>query len=101
MLLFHYGDGGIPILIGVIGLFLVGVFGWLMLGTETTKYIETEKVEYTMAKSEKSIIFDDIKRDNIYYFDKKVDFDNITDTTTIYLSIGKNMYNGETNSVVL
>jgi len=44
--------------------------------------------------SEKSITVDDYQRSYVYYFDKKIDFDNITDSTTFYIWNNYNMYNG-------
>ena len=81
--------------IGGVGLFLIIMFGWLAVGLGRTIYTKTLKVDGEISISRKSITVDDYQRNFVYYFDKKIDFDNISDTTTIYLKQNFNMYNNE------
>jgi hypothetical protein len=62
------------------------------MGTTWTEYSETIKVDGVKSENDISIIIEDFQKNYLYYFDKKVDFDNITDTTTFYLQQGYTMY---------
>lgn len=77
--------------------FLLGVFGWLILGNVITVGSEIQKInteKINIVKTQNEILVTDISRDVYYIFNKKIDFDNITDTTTFYYDKGINMYGG-------
>ncbi len=83
-------------LIGTITLIITIIFGWLFLGI----LLNIHKTEYKT-----SIICEQHKNEfvvkdslgNIYSFDKKIDFDYITDTTTFYIIISDNIYGFNTD----
>lgn len=75
---------------GGIAIFLIGLIGLLFVGVTVNMEKRISKVDGVFSKNTKAIIIDD--NNKLYYFDKKIDFDNITDTTTFYLKLGYNMY---------
>jgi len=76
-----------------IALVLVILFGWGGYGIASVQYTEILEIDGEISIGEKSITVDDYQRNSVYYFDKKIDFDNITDTTTFYMKHCYNMYN--------
>ena len=81
--------GGVGILIGTL------LFGWMLMGLIYTVETKNETVDIKFIKTEQSIIIDDYDNEKVYYFNKKIDFNNISDTTTIYYSTSYNIYKME------
>jgi hypothetical protein len=77
---------------GVGSVLFVTLIGWGLLGSIIVLEHKSEKLETFYTKSEKSIILEEYGNSKFYYFDKKLDFDYLTDTTAIYLDRGYNMY---------
>jgi len=84
---------------GIISLIIIGLFGFGVVGGLITLETRDTILDVEMTRSNKSIILEDYgNAGNIYIFDKKYDFDNISDTTTFYFKQGYNMYNVETET---
>ncbi len=79
--------------IGTIVLGGVVIFGWLILGILITESNDTETKfsKYNIEKTKYEVVLVDSSRRK-FIFDKKIDYDNITDTTIFYLNIKKNIY---------
>lgn len=83
----------IPILVFLLG---VGLIGWLILGHAITfnkRDVKIDKENFEIIKGNRFIIISDLD-DKYFIFDKKVDFDQITDTTTFYSRVGETIYGG-------
>jgi len=78
---------------GVIMLFMIVFLGWLAIGVLLNIYDTEYKTNVIYQKNENEFIIKD-SLDNNYIFNKKIDFDFITDTTTFYIIVSKNMYGG-------
>jgi ABC-type transport system involved in multi-copper enzyme maturation permease subunit len=79
---------------GYIIFFLTIIIGCGAIGGLVTPIGKTDVVDkstYEMIKTERSILVE-TKASRIYAFRQKVDFDNITDTTTFYLDTRHNFY---------
>jgi hypothetical protein len=78
--------------IGMVVLFV----GWILVGYSISIEMSETKIKgVEVTKSRNFIIVTDNKK--YYLFNKKVDFDNITDTTTFYINQGVNMYGIDCN----
>ena len=86
--------------ISIIGLIVITMFGWGAVGCAYSLGEKIIKIDGELSISKKSITVDDYQKNKIYYFDNKIDFDYITDTTTFYIKQGYNMYGGIVNSDV-
>jgi len=86
--------------ISSVGLFFTVMVGWIGVGIGHTEYTTSFTIDGQISISEKSITVDDYQRSYVYYFDKKMDFDNITDSTTFYIWNNYNMYNGTNGTFV-
>jgi len=83
---------------GLISLVVIGLIGFFVIGCLVTFEKRSTKLDVEITRSEKSIILEDYGNSGkMYIFDKKVDFDIITDTTTVYFEQGYNMYNAKTD----
>ena len=83
---------------GIITLIVVGLLGFGLIGGVVTLKKRSTILDAEVTRSEKSIILEDYGNSGkIYVFDKKIDFDIITDTTTFYYENGYNMYNLKTD----
>ena len=77
---------------GFIMLFFAVVVGWFILGISIKFYTDT-KIPITLDKENGKMYV--IVKDSIgdaYFFNRQIDFNNITDTTTFYLEKNTNMY---------
>jgi len=82
----------------LIGLILLFNLGFGMVGGLVNLEYKTTELDVEMTRTHKSIILEDYGNSGkIYIFDKKVDFNYITDTTTFYFEQGYNMYNLESD----
>lgn len=83
---------------GWIMLVLIVFFGWGALGIFVPINNNNKSIENNSIIKEQYIIIVKVIEENEendtleFIFDKKIDFDNITDTTTFYLEKEKNMY---------
>ncbi len=82
---------------GIVSLILIVSIGWLFVGYIMSVREEISTIDVIISKSDKSIILESYGSDDIFVFDKKVDFNNITDTTTFYTLKGVNIYNCNTD----
>jgi ABC-type transport system involved in multi-copper enzyme maturation permease subunit len=82
--------------IGIVMFVVVLLFGWIFLGIIIPINDVDVKISPIMAQSEKEYIITD-SIDNEYVFDKQIDFNNISDTTTFYLNKSTNMYHFNAN----
>jgi hypothetical protein len=81
----------IPVIVLLLG---VGLIGWVLVGNAITFNKQNVKLEnLEIIKGSSFIIITDLN-DNHYIFKKKIDFDNITDTTSFFTRQGKNIYGG-------
>jgi len=88
-------------ILGYVLLVFIILIGWIAIGTSVTNNTKTTKIpfdNYQILKGEQSIILDDFYSDMVYYFNKKVDFDNITDSTTFYCVQGFSLYGNKTDT---
>lgn len=77
---------------GIIMMVFVIVGGWLVFGfSADVKQITYKTSIKSMVKEDYQIKVSDTL-DNTYSFTRKVDFDNITDTTTFYVLRNSNIY---------
>ena len=76
---------------GIIMFILVLIIGWMILGIFLQINDTDYKTNIIYEKNHKEFIIQD-SLDNKYIFNKKIDFDYITDTTTFYITVSKNMY---------
>lgn len=74
---------------GIVLFFGTLVIGWLCLGILNSRPVEI-KSEQKIVKTKNSINI--IANGREFNFNKKIDFDNISDTTTFYLFQHKNIY---------
>jgi len=90
----HYRGSEDHTLVGYIALVAIGLVCWGLIGsvsTVTKTDLEADVLSITKGKYE---IYVSIKNsDDLLIFDKLIDFDNITDTTTFYVVEERNMYN--------
>jgi len=80
---------------GYIATFFSILVGFGVIGLTIPISHKTKIVNVQLTKTNKSIILEDYNNDNVYFFNKKIDFNNIKDTTTFYLNVPYNMYNVE------
>lgn len=84
-------EPGVSLIVLFLGVVLIG---WVIIGSLVT----FDKKEFKLAnkfeviKGSNSIIVSDITSETFFVFNKKVDFEKITDTTTFYTTQGHNMY---------
>lgn len=85
-------------------LFLVGIIGWGIIGNVIqvkNDIIEINTINIETIKTSRSIMIINNELSEYYIFDKKSDFDNITDTTTFFYHRQLNMYNGTIGEDIL
>jgi len=86
----------------IISLIVIGLIGFFAIGGLVTLETNITVVDVEISKSNKSVILEDYGNSgNMYVFDKKYDFDNISDTTTFFIIQGYNMYNIETDFIFI
>lgn len=78
---------------GIIMLCIVVIFGWIFIGIIANIFKTEFKTNTIYQKNENEFIIKDSLNNN-YIFDKKIDFDYITDTTIFYILARKNIYGG-------
>jgi len=76
---------------GVVMLVLVILIGWLLIGMFAQVNDTDYKTNIICEKNDNEIVVQD-SLDNKYIFNKKLDFDHISDTTTFYITVSKNIY---------
>ena len=86
----------------IISLIVIVIIGFLAIGGLAILEKRVTVVDVEISKSNKSVILEDYGNSgNMYVFDKKYDFDNISDTTTFFIIQGYNMYNIETDFIFI
>jgi uncharacterized membrane protein (DUF485 family) len=75
--------------LGTILLILILVFGWVMVGMIVSESkITKETATYQKYENEIKVNI----KEKTFIFNSKVDFDNITDTTTFYSKLSRNAF---------
>jgi len=77
---------------GIIFILIVIIFGWVFLGYVVNMYESTWEINTSYIIDNTKIIVVDSNNNNKYEFNKKIDFDYITDTTTFYIVKNYNIY---------
>jgi len=78
---------------GSIMLIMIIVIGWGFVGIGLNFHGTEYETKNIYEKTKNEIIIKD-SLDNKYIFNKKIDFDFITDTTTFHIIMAKNIYGG-------
>lgn len=84
----------LSVFISVMVLFFgVGLCGWGLIGVSTTfhkKDVQCSNLE--IIKTSRRIIVFNLDENKYYYFDNKIDYENISDTTKFFSKQGTNIY---------